>query len=71
MMVQAGLTPMQALVAGTGGAAKVMKLEGLGTLQKGSWADLLIVNADPLQQITNTRQIDSVWLAGRRLNTVK
>ena len=71
MMVQAGLTPMQALVAATGGAAKVMRLEGLGTLRKGNWADLLVLNANPLQQITNTRQIDSVWVAGRRLNTAK
>jgi imidazolonepropionase-like amidohydrolase len=71
MMVEAGLTPMQALVSATGGAAKVMKLQGLGTLQKGNWADLLVLNANPLQQITNTHQIDSVYVAGRRLNTPK
>jgi imidazolonepropionase-like amidohydrolase len=71
MMVEAGLTPMQALVAATGNAAKVMGLEGLGTLQRGNWADLLVLNANPLQQITNARQIDSVWIAGRRLGTAK
>ena len=68
MMVKAGLTPMQALVAATGGAARVMKLDQqLGTVHPGKWADLLVLNANPLGDIRNTRQIDSVWIAGRRL----
>jgi imidazolonepropionase-like amidohydrolase len=68
MMVQAGLTPMQALVASTGGAARVMKLDQqLGTIQPGKWADLLVLNANPLDNIRNTRQVDSVWIAGGRL----
>jgi imidazolonepropionase-like amidohydrolase len=47
-----------------------MKLDSqLGTLQPGKWADFLILNADPLADIRNTRQIDSVWIAGRRLNS--
>jgi imidazolonepropionase-like amidohydrolase len=71
MMVQSGLTPMQALVAATGNAAKVMGLEGLGTLQRGNWADMLVLNANPLQQIANTHQIDSVWIAGRLLGSPK
>jgi len=45
-----------------------MKPEGqLGTLQPGKWADLLVLRANPLADIRNTRQIDSVWIAGRRL----
>jgi imidazolonepropionase-like amidohydrolase len=68
MMVKAGLTPMQALVAATGGAAHVWKLEqNLGTIQPGKQADLLVLNANPLTDIRNTRQIDSVWIGGRRL----
>jgi imidazolonepropionase-like amidohydrolase len=68
LMVKAGLTPMQALVAATGGAARVMKLDGrLGTLQPGKWADLVVLTANPLTDIRNTRQIDSVWVAGRRI----
>ena len=68
MMVQAGLTPMQALVAATGGAARIMKLDSqLGTLEPGKRADLLVLNANPLVDIRNTQRIDSVWLAGRRL----
>jgi imidazolonepropionase-like amidohydrolase len=69
MMVKAGLTPMQALVAGTGGAAHVWRLEqNLGTIQPGKQADLLVLNANPLTDIRNTRQIDSVWIGGRRLS---
>ncbi|MGE3841484.1 MAG: amidohydrolase family protein [Vicinamibacterales bacterium] len=66
-MVKAGLTPLQALVAATGGAARVMKLDQLGTIQPGKMADLLVLNADPLADILNTRQIHSVWMGGRRL----
>ena len=69
-MVKAGLTPMQTLVAATGGAAKVMKLDRqLGTIQPGKRADLLVLNANPLTDIKNTRQIHSVWIGGRRLAT--
>jgi imidazolonepropionase-like amidohydrolase len=67
MMVQAGLTPMQALNAATGSAARIMHLDHVGTLEPGNWADLLIVNANPLEDIRNTRAINSVWIAGRRL----
>lgn len=68
MMVQAGMTPMQVLVAATSGAARVMKLEQqLGAIQPGKHADLLVLNANPLSDIRNTRQIHSVWIAGRRL----
>ncbi|PYS46058.1 MAG: amidohydrolase, partial [Acidobacteria bacterium] len=71
MMVKAGLTPMQALVAATGGAARVMKLDQhSGTVQPGKWADLLVLNANPLEDIRNTRKIDSVWIAGRRLTNL-
>jgi hypothetical protein len=66
-MVKAGLTPMQALVAATGGAAKVMKLDELGTIQPGKHADLLVLQANPLTDIKNTRRIHSVWVGGRRL----
>ena len=69
LMVMAGLTPMQALVSATGGAARAMKLDGhLGTLQPGKSADLLVLNGNPLTDIRNTRRIDSVWVGGRRLD---
>lgn len=69
LMVKAGLTPMQALVAATAGAARMLGLEDrLGTLQAGRWADLLVLNGNPLADIRNTREIDSVWVAGRRVS---
>jgi imidazolonepropionase-like amidohydrolase len=67
LMVKSGLTPMQALVAATGGAAKAMKLEQLGTLESGNWADLVVLGANPLTDIRNTQKIESVWIAGQRL----
>jgi imidazolonepropionase-like amidohydrolase len=67
LMVKAGLSPMQALVAATGNAARVMKLNQAGILQPGKWADLVVLNANPLTDIRNTREIHSVWIAGRRL----
>ncbi len=67
-MVKAGMTPMQTIVAATGGAARATRLDkDLGTIQAGKLADLLVLNANPLTDIKNTRQIDSVWLGGRRL----
>ena len=69
LMVKAGLTPMQALVAATSGAARASKLDQhLGTLQVGKMADFVVLSANPLTDIRNTRQIDSVWIGGRRLS---
>jgi imidazolonepropionase-like amidohydrolase len=69
LMVKAGLTPMQALVAATSGAARASKLDQhLGTLQVGKSADFVVLSANPLTDIRNTRQIDSVWIGGRRLS---
>ena len=67
MMVQAGMTPMQVIQSATGNAARIMKLDSLGTIAAGKAADLLVLNANPLSNIRNTREIDSVWIAGRKL----
>jgi len=67
MMVQAGLTPMQVIKAATSDAARIMKLNDLGVIAPGKAADILVLNADPLANIRNTREIDSVWIAGRKL----
>lgn len=67
MMVDAGLTPMQALVSATGDAARCHKKAGeFGTLAPGAAADLLILGANPLDNIRNTRSIEQVWIAGRK-----
>ena len=67
MMVDAGLTPMQAIVSATGDAARCYKKNGeLGTLAAGAAADLLILGANPLDNIRNTRTIEQVWISGKR-----
>jgi imidazolonepropionase-like amidohydrolase len=67
MMAKAGMAPMQVIVAATGGAARVTKVDpNIGTIEPGKWADLLVLNANPLDDIRNTRQIHSVWIAGQR-----
>jgi imidazolonepropionase-like amidohydrolase len=70
MMNKAGMSPMKVIVASTGDAAKVMGLKNVGTLQPGNWADLVILRANPLDSIRNTRAIDSVWIAGGKLADV-
>ena len=65
-MTQAGLTPMQAIVAATGSAARFLAVKDLGTLEAGRWADLVVLDRDPLQDIRNTRSISAVFIAGNR-----
>jgi imidazolonepropionase-like amidohydrolase len=68
LMVKAGLTPRQALLAATRDAARCTKLETtLGTLERGKWADFVVLDADPLANISNVRKISSVWIAGNRV----
>jgi imidazolonepropionase-like amidohydrolase len=67
-MVAAGLTPTQALLTATGGAARCLGLsDRLGTLQPGRWADFVVLRQDPLADIRNTRTLESVWIAGNRV----
>lgn len=69
LMVAAGMTPMQTLVAATGSAARVMRIDDeLGSLQPGKRADFVVLTADPLVDIRNTRTIESVWIDGRRFS---
>jgi hypothetical protein len=66
LLVKAGLTPMEALVAGTrNGAEAVGRLNELGTIEKGKLADLALLDADPLVDITNTQKIAAVVANGR------
>lgn len=67
LMTQAGLTPMQAIEAATGKAARFLGAKDLGTLETGRWADLVVLDRDPLQDIRNTRYIHAVFIAGNRV----
>ena len=65
---KAGLAPMQALVSATSGAAKAINISTeVGTLEKGKLADFLVLTANPLDDIRNTRAIESVWVGGVRV----
>lgn len=65
MMAEAGLTPMQVLIAATSDAARCVGLEDeLGTLEPGKRADFVVLGANPLDDIRNTRTIRSVWING-------
>jgi imidazolonepropionase-like amidohydrolase len=67
-MVNSGLTPMQTLVAATSNAARFLHAaDQIGTLAPGKWADLLVLDANPLDDIKNTKKLESVWIAGNRV----
>lgn len=66
LFVSAGLTPMQALQTATRNPAEFMgRLDDMGTVAKGKLADLVLLDASPLEDINNTRRIRAVVLAGR------
>ena len=67
MVERAGLSPMQVIVAATGGAASSLKLTEVGTLESGKWADFLVLAKDPLADIAYTRSFESVWIAGNEV----
>ena len=63
-MVFCGLTPAEALVAGTRISAEILKLDQLGTVAAGKSADFVVLDANPLENILNTRTINKVYLRG-------
>ncbi len=66
LFVEAGLTPMQALQTATLNPAKFLgTTANMGTVEKGKIADLVLLDANPLEDINNTRKIQAVVLAGR------
>jgi imidazolonepropionase-like amidohydrolase len=63
-MVAAGMTPMQVIVAATRNSAEFLRVAEAGTLQAGKSADFIVLDANPLDDITNTRRISTVVLRG-------
>ena len=69
LLVKAGLTPMQAIQAATINGARILKVDGqYGSLERNKVADFIILNGDPVADITNSRKIDSVWMNGKQVD---
>ncbi|MBA6151535.1 amidohydrolase family protein [Gelidibacter maritimus] len=68
LMADSGLTPMQIIVSATKIPAEYLNLKDLGTLSQGHWADFVILDADPLEDIKNVRHIHKVFIGGEEIN---
>jgi imidazolonepropionase-like amidohydrolase len=64
LMVEAGMTPAQVIVAATSRAAEYLGRTDRGTLAAGKRADLLVLDGNPLDNIRNTRRIAKMYIAG-------
>ena len=63
-MVAAGMTPAQVIVSATRNGAAFLRMTDTGTIAVGKNADLLVLDANPLDDIRNTRKISAVYLRG-------
>jgi imidazolonepropionase-like amidohydrolase len=71
LMVEAGLTPMKAIVAATATNAEILGgAKQFGTLQPGRRADFLVLDANPLDDIHNTERLSAVWQSGKIVPSV-
>jgi imidazolonepropionase-like amidohydrolase len=67
-MVAAGMTPSDVIVAATKNSAEFLRLNDIGTVAAGKRADFLVLDANPLDDITNTRRIAGVYLRGAAID---
>ena len=72
LYVKAGLTPLEAIQAATLTPARVMKLENeVGTIEPAKRADIIILDANPLDNISNIRKVSSVVAQGRLFDSAR
>jgi imidazolonepropionase-like amidohydrolase len=67
-MVAAGMTPAQVLMAATKNGAEFLRIKDMGTIEANKSADFIVLTANPLDDITNTRKIDAVYLRGQQID---
>ena len=71
LMVESGLTPMQAMVAATRSAAEILGADSeFGTVAPGKQADFLVLDANPLEDIRHTEELSAVWQAGKAVGSI-
>jgi imidazolonepropionase-like amidohydrolase len=70
-MVAAGMTPADVIIAATRTSAEILRLDQLGTIASGKSADFIVLDANPLDDITNTRRISRVYLRGQEVDRAR
>ena len=70
LQVQSGRKPMDAIKAATFDNAQWLKDDSIGSIQAGKWADLLVLDKNPLDDIRNTETVNSVYIAGNSVPTI-
>ena len=67
MMVDAGMSHLDAIRSSTGIAAECIGMGDIGTLEPSKWGDFSVLTENPAEDIRNSHSIDSVWIAGNRV----
>ncbi len=67
-MVTAGMSPAEVITAATRNSAELLQLADVGTVETGKSADFIVLDANPLDDITNTRRIAAVYLRGTEVD---
>ena len=70
-MVANGFTPMEMITAATRNSAKVLRIDQLGLVAPGKSADFVVLDANPLDNISNVRKISKVYLRGEEVDRAR